>query len=200
MATINYSNFSTATGAWQTNPSQPYLYSLIDTDVLVSESESYITFNNLPAGMTVAAAPTTTAPFDSVYFNNDYANLLLQSGANNRWTGNVGALLMAAYTSGGYWAFGASGAVSPGVIFTGSGNANSVITDIVWESSYGAAGTPPVPFNNSSFGGLYSWNETIANEIYSSYQVINSNTIKVSTNFESLDTSLRKLYVKFNKP
>lgn len=199
MATINYSNFSTATGAWQTNPSQPYLYSLIDTDVLVSESESYITFNNLPAGMTVAAAPTTTEPFDSVYFDSDYASpYLLYKSTNNRWTGEFD--LMAAYTSGGYWAFGATGDYSPGVIFTGSGNANSVITDIVWESSYGAAGTPPAPFNNSNFGSLHSWNETIANEIYSSYQVINSNTIKVSTNFESLDTSLRKLYVKFNKP
>ena len=73
MAAINYSNFSTATGSWLTNPAQPYLYSLITTDIMISESDSYITFNNLPAGMTVAASPATTEPFDSVYFDSDYA-------------------------------------------------------------------------------------------------------------------------------
>ncbi len=215
MATLDFSFTETPTGSWQTNPAQPYLYSLITADFQLVDGDTYITFSNLDAGMSVTGAPSTTEPFDSIYFNNTYANeVLIKTGsylsylpvwANESYVlyGDVYVSFAAAYTSGGYWAYGEVNGSSPGVILTGAGNANTAITDIQWQaidiSDNGV--TAPAPFDASSFNGSdgYIWTSTIANEIYSNYQVINSNTIKVTTDFSSLDSALRNLYVRFKK-
>lgn len=131
--------------------------------IMVSLNSSGSGINNSVANTITPTNSISARRFNCVYFENDYVSLPLRKWTHNKWTGYVGADLMAAYTSGGYWAFGATGIYSPGVILTGSGNTYSNITDIVWvgldPNDYG--NTPPAPFDGSCFASSpYNWSQT----------------------------------------
>lgn len=215
MADISYNDFVIPTGDWDIAPTQPYEYkNVLSSQVTLSDGDTYITFTNLPVGMTVGGPPATTEPFDSIIFSSDFnlTDILIKTGdlslgtiwANENYVlyGDIQVTSMAAYTSGGYWAYGGpNGAISPNVFFTGAGNADTLPTDIAWtpiESTDDGLAVP-FPFNTTCVYGLYTTvYPPVPNEIYSNYQVINSNTIKV-LNLDSLITE-KKLYIVFNAP
>lgn len=132
--TIEYSQFVNPTGTYANNPEQPYNYSIISTVSDLYDNDRTIIFSGIPSGLIVAANPTTTQPFDSVYIDiteyNDY--VLVSGGDNNRWSSTGAESFLAAYTSGGFWAIGNDNNDLPvGIILTGlSGDANSSILDI----------------------------------------------------------------------
>jgi hypothetical protein len=61
---ISYNNFTTATGSWTGTPTAPYQYKKISSNIGLNNVDTVITFDNLPAGMTVANPPTRTDPAD----------------------------------------------------------------------------------------------------------------------------------------
>jgi hypothetical protein len=61
---ISYDNFTTATGTWTGTPTAPYQYKKISSNIGLNNGDTVITFDNLPAGMTVANSPTRTDPAD----------------------------------------------------------------------------------------------------------------------------------------
>ena len=208
---IDYNSFLNPSETWAGGnidpPNQPYLYQPIATNL--SSDDRTVIFSNLPAGMEILNAPQTTAPYDSVFFDiegfNDY---ILMKNMGSSW-GSLEDELAAAYTSGGYWAFGATSDFSPniGCILTGSGNADTDIADITWiEIDPGSQGNlTPNPFN-TFFNTGYSWNQTIPNEIMTSYNVISPSGIEIQatdvegTPFNDIPSALRNLYVLFSVP
>lgn len=129
--TIDYAQFGTQTGDFPTAPAQPYQYSSIYNGITdLATDDRVIIFSGLPSGLRIASNPTTTQPYDSVYMDiQSYNDYLFMSGVgNNQWSdGSV----VAAYTSGGFWAIGDVSGNSPGCILTGlSGSASSSILDI----------------------------------------------------------------------
>ncbi len=216
MADISYNDF-TDTGSWNTTPTQPYnYYNLLSSPVTLPNGDTYITFTNLPVGMTVATAPATTEPFDSIIFYSDYniSDTLIKTGdislgtiwANYSYVleGDSTVSTMAAYTDGGYWAYGVpSGSLlTPNVFFTGAGDIDTSPIDIIWTpiESIDDGVIVPFPFRTACLYGVYTYiAQPTANEIFSNYQVINSNTIKILT-LDSLMSSEKKLYILFNAP
>ena len=73
---ISYNTFTTATGTWTGTPTAPYQYKKISSNIGLNNGDTVITFDNLPAGMTVANPPTRTDPADravasfTLYTNN----------------------------------------------------------------------------------------------------------------------------------
>lgn len=208
MADISYNNF-TDTGSWNTTPAQPYnYYNLLSSPVTLPNGDTYITFIDLPVGMTVAGPPATTEPFDSVIFISDYGvEYLFKIETTSYGTIWVDAnypifSTMAAYTSGGYWAYGNPDGNSPGVLFTGAGNADTPINDVPFTfidpAHFGSGAPAPFQLSNFVSDQIYGFGGCIPNEIYSNYQVIDSDTIKIL----NLDTIApdKKLYVLFNAP
>jgi len=61
---ISYNTFTTATGSWTGTPTAPYQYKKISSNIGLNNGDTVITFDNLPAGMTVANSPTRTDPAD----------------------------------------------------------------------------------------------------------------------------------------
>lgn len=143
--TIDYSQFTTQTGNFPITPSQPYQYSGIYNGVSnLAKNDGIITFTNLPNGLRVASPESVTAPFDSVYIDleqiNDY--ILADNSGDGMWYGSdTGEELYASYTSGGFWAIrvrtpdGEGGWASDNIICTGSGNANTSIAQVQFESA-----------------------------------------------------------------
>jgi hypothetical protein len=214
---IDYSSFLNPSEIWAGDnidpPNQPYLYKPIATGI--SSDDRTIIFSNLPAGMEVLNAPQTTAPYDSVFFDIEGGGyldyILLKDNFDGSWAALTldleASTLSAAYTSGGYWAFGDPDGGSPGCILTGAGNINTSIADISW---YGIDPSDddnpaPSPFN-TVFAVGYSWNETIPNEIMTSYDVISPSGIQIratgagGTPFNDIQSALRNLCVLFSVP
>lgn len=134
--TISYNNFITPTGSMSIATGIPGSFSPIYSGINnLDADDRTIIFSNLPSGLRVISAQNTTPPFDSVYIDivqyDDYAYV---SGGASLWSGvGGGSNLLAAYTSGGFWALGNPEYGSPGVILTGSGDENSSILDIAFE-------------------------------------------------------------------
>lgn len=196
-------------GSWNggaSPPDQPYLYSPMATDV-AGLKDGVIIFSNMPNGMSILNAPDTTSPYDSVYFDiNGYDDSILLKNNNGFWSWPDNSTLGASYTSGGYWAYGST-IGSPGVILTGSGDANTHIADIQWVGideahNYTSA---PAPFGVDFVLG-FSWNATLPNEIMTSYDVISPNSIQIrptgagGSGFNDIPRVLRNLYVVFSQP
>ena len=210
---IDYSSFINSDVSWFPEdtpaPVQPYLYKSIAENITdLSSDDRTIIFANLPAGMTVLNAPATTAPYDSVFLDiNGYDDyILLKNNSDGSWEAGENSF-KAAYTSGGYWAFGEPNGGSPGCILTGFGDADTDISTIQW---YGIdeidnGNSTPSPFNTIFVTG-YSWNETIPNEIMTSYDVISPSGIQiratgaVGSTFNDIPSALRNLYVLFSTP
>lgn len=214
---IDYNSFINPYESWAGDnveaPSQPYLYKPIATNL--SSDDRTVIFSNLPAGMQVLNPPQTTAPYDSVFFDiegqgyEDY--VLLQNESGGYWSAltlnSEPSTLAAAYTSGGYWAFGDPGGGSPGCILTGAGNIDANMADIQWNTiDPSDDGNPtPSPFN-TFFATGFSWNETIPNEIIASYDVVSTSGIQIratgagGTPFNDIPSALRNLCVLFSVP
>jgi hypothetical protein len=207
---IDYTSFTNPDSSWlgddMNAPSQPYLYKSIAENIAnLSSDDRTIIFSNLPIGMTVLNAPATTAPYDSVFFDmTDYDDhILLKNNFDGSWESTT-ENYEAAYTSSGYWGFGER---NGNCLLTGFGNASADIASIQWhEINASDGGKPaPSPFSGELFDGV-SWNETIPNEIMTSYDVINTSGIQIratgagGSTFNDIPSVLRNLYVLFSTP
>ncbi len=143
--TINYNQFATPTGNIPIAPLQPYQYSGIATGITsLDKNDATIIFTNLPSGLRITNTGST-APFDSVFVSTDgyifnslqYIQLKYNS-QNKKWIGTGSFDLnyyQIAYTSGGFWAQYAPFNDNIGrIINTGSGNINSSILDIQFQT------------------------------------------------------------------
>jgi hypothetical protein len=61
---ISYNNFLIQTGSWSGLSPQPNKYKKITSNITLIDNDTIITFNDLPAGVTVAEPPARTDPKD----------------------------------------------------------------------------------------------------------------------------------------
>ncbi len=215
MITLDYNEFITNTGSFAgssltASPYRDYspLYSAISN---LDKSNPVITFSNFPENLKIVDY-NLDLPFDRIWIDLDFGESTTYdfsyiSGSNNKWVSEIkdpesyNHKWMAAYTSGGYWALGASGAVvSPGVLYTGSGNADSNILDIAWQTIAPEDDMLPVPAPFESLFGVGGPSNptTYPEEPMIDYEVINDYTISIKTDIDTLPTPLRKLYIQFS--
>lgn len=132
--TIDYNNFITLSENIVNNPTQPYEYSSISQGVgNVLKNDPIIQFINLPPDIIINNGPSSTAPFDTVYIDLEQTNdWILMSGTSGQWQSSN--QYFCAYTSGGFWALRSLELGLDSILCTGSGNANTPITDIQFET------------------------------------------------------------------
>jgi hypothetical protein len=215
MITLDYNEFITNTGSFSgswlsPSPYRDYapLYSAVSN---LDKSDPIITFSNFPENLKIVDY-NLDLPFDRVWIDLNFGEFTTYdfsyiSGSNNRWLSEIkdpesyNHKWMAAYTSGGYWALGASGSlVSPGVLYTGSGNINSNILDITWQAIAIEDDTlpAPAPFQSLLSAGGPSNPTVYPEEPMIDYEVINDYTIRILTDIDTLAAPLRKLYIQFS--
>ena len=215
MLTIDYSQFLSSTGDWSGSAFIPpdhykdYL-PIVSGVSSLSKDEPVITFSNLPANLKITPILNDpdygyNPPFDKVFIDVSYdVDFIYLKNESGVWIAEESTgPWMAAYTSGGYWAFGTATYESPGVNYTGSGNADSSILDIVWipVDSGDNDSTPPEPFSESVFyAPSYPDDYVIVypDEPSINYEVIDDSTIRILTDIDDLIPPLRKLYINFS--
>ena len=208
---IDYSSFINPYSSWLGDsanpPSQPYLYKSIRENITnLSSNDRTIIFSNMPDNITVVDASATTAPYDSVFFDmaNEDDRILLKNNFDGSWESTT-ENYEAAYTSSGSWGFGVQ---NSNCILTGFGNASADIASIQWlQINASDVGKPcPSPFSGNMSYSSSLWNETIPNEIMTSYDVISPSGIQIratgagGSTFNDIPRALRNLYVLFSTP
>lgn len=212
MITLDYNEFITNTGSFSgswlsPSPYRDYapLYSAVSN---LDKTDPIITFSNFPENLKIVDYDLDL-PFDRVWIDLDGTtyDFSYVKNSNNVWISQNSSSLdyphiwLAAYTSGGYWALGASGSgISPGVLYTGSGNANSSILDISWQSITEAYDNLAVaaPFQSRFTANIPFNGNVYPEEPMIDYEVINDYTISIKTDIDTLPAPLRKLYIQFS--